>query len=161
MILTMIRLMLLKWISRLEYYKLPQYCGLKDRRQFLGFLFTSFAELLFIPGNLLGLNDYLQPHTFDVLNYIQLVFFVVLQLAFWRNWISITTALYILFIEVVMKISVESLWQAYMGGAKSCIRQFQHYSDDSGGRFGGAAIPARPDTRDDTHLRFGSVLPFL
>ncbi len=124
MILTMIRLMLLKWISRLEYYKLPQYCGLKDRRQFLGFLFTSFAELLFIPGNLLGLNDYLQPHTFDVLNYIQLVFFVVLQLAFWRNWISITTALYILFIEVVMKISVESLWQAYMGGQSHVLGNF-------------------------------------
>lgn len=109
-------MLLLKIISRLEYYKLPQYCGLKDRRQFMCFLITSLAEMLFIPANFLGLNDYLEPQVFDVLNWFQLLFLIVLQVAFWRNWLSIRTALYVFFIEISLKISFESLFQAVCEG---------------------------------------------
>lgn len=114
-------MLLLKIISRLEYYKLPQYCGLKDRRQFMCFLITSLAEMLFIPANLLGLNDYLEPQVFDVLNWFQLLFLIVLQVAFWRNWLSIRTALYVFFIEISLKISFESLFQAVCGGGENHV----------------------------------------
>lgn len=117
-------MMLLKWISKLEYYKLPQHCGLRDRRQFVCFLFTTFAEMLFIPANLMGLNDYLQPHAFDVLNWGQLVFVILLQVAYWRNWLSVRTGLYVFFVEIAAKISTESLCQVFMGGQIHVLGNF-------------------------------------
>ena len=118
------QMLFLKWISRLEYYKLPLYCGLKERRQFMCFLITTFAELVFIPANLLGLNDYLEPPVFDALNWFQLAFLVVLQVAFWRNWVSIRTALYVFFIEICLKISFESLFQAIGEGGNHVMGNF-------------------------------------
>ncbi len=129
-------MMLLKWISKLEYYKLPQHCGLRDRRQFVCFLFTTFAEMLFIPANLMGLNDYLQPHAFDALNWGQLVFVILLQVAYWRNWLSVRTGLYVFFVEIAAKISTESLYQVFMGGANSYVGKFQHHPDIGSGSSG-------------------------
>lgn len=109
----------LKWISRLEYHKMPTYCGLQDRRRFCCFLLTTFAEMLYIPANLFGLNDYLHPMVFDVFNWFQLLFLVVLQVAFWRNWISLSASMYIFFIEICLKLSAESLYQAFEYGVQS------------------------------------------
>ncbi len=111
-------MLLLKIISRLEYYKLPQYCGLKDRRQFMCFLITSLAEMLFIPANFLGLNDYLEPQVFDVLNWFQLLFLIVLQVAFWRNWLSIRTALYVFFIEISQNLVRVAVSGSLCGGGR-------------------------------------------
>ncbi len=152
-------MLLLKIISRLEYYKLPQYCGLKDRRQFMCFLITSLAEMLFIPANFLGLNDYLEPQVFDVLNWFQLLFLIVLQVAFWRNWLSIRTALYVFFIEISLKISFESLFQAVCeGGGESRHGQFLHYPHHRHGCLGGEVAAALLHHRGNAYRRLGDVL---
>ena len=153
------QMLFLKWISRLEYYKLPLYCGLKERRQFMCFLITTFAELVFIPANLLGLNDYLEPHVFDALNWFQLAFLVVLQVAFWRNWVSIRTALYVFFIEICLKISFESLFQAISeGGGESRHGQLLHHPHHFGCRPVGEVAAARLCHHGDTYRRLGDVL---
>lgn len=108
-----------KWIGRLEYLKMPTSCGLADRRRFFCFILTSLAEILYIPANLFGLNDYLHPLAFDVFNWFQLFFLIALQVAFWRNWLSVSASLYVFFIEIAIKLSSESLYQAFVYGVQS------------------------------------------
>lgn len=109
----------LKWMGKLEYLKMPTSCGLADRRRLLCFILTSFAEMLYIPANLFGLNDYLHPLTFDVFNWFQLIFLIGLQVAFWRNWLSISASLWVFFVEIAIKLSSESLYQAFVYGVQS------------------------------------------
>lgn len=107
-------MLLVKWISRLEYLKYPRYCGLQERRQFVCFLFTSLVELLYIPANLMGLNGYHRNLYFDIYNWMHLVLVFILQVLFWKNKISTRAALYIFFIGIVFKLSTESLYQAFL-----------------------------------------------
>lgn len=110
---------IMKWISRLEYIKYPRYCGLQERRQFICILLTTIVELIYIPANLLGLNSYHHTLFFDVYNWIHLLFVIGLQVAFWCNWLSTCTSLYIFFITIVLKLSAESLYQAFAFGPQT------------------------------------------
>lgn len=49
------------FISRLEHFKFPYYCGLQERRQFVCFLFTTFVELFYIPETFLVLMTTIIP----------------------------------------------------------------------------------------------------
>lgn len=115
----MFAMRLMKLISRLEYHKYPRYCGLQERRQFICFLLTTIVELIYVPANLLGLNDYHRSFFFDVYNWIHLFFVVGLQVLFWRNKFSTRTSLYIFFIAITLKLSLESLYQAFAYGVES------------------------------------------
>lgn len=106
----------LKIIRKLEYYKYPRYCGLQERRQFVCFLMTTFVELLYIPANLLGMNGFHHSPAFTFYNWMHLAFVLLLQVAFWRNWFSTRTSLYIFFITICIKLSAESLYQAFTVG---------------------------------------------
>ena len=108
-----------KYVSRLEKIKYPIYCGLQERRQFVCFLFTTFVELIYIPANILGLNDYHQSIVFDIYNWLQLVFVISLQIAFWRNKVSTQVALYLFFISIAIKLSTESLFELFTNGLDS------------------------------------------
>lgn len=108
-----------KYVSRLEKIKYPIYCGLQERRQLLCFLFTTFVELLYIPANILGLNDYHHSIVFDVYNWVQLIFVVLLQVAFWKNKVSTKIALHLFFIAIAAKLSAESLYELFYNGLNS------------------------------------------
>lgn len=87
-----------KYVSKLEKIKYPIYCGLQERRQFVCFLLTTFVELIYIPANLIGLNDYHNSMTLEIYNWVHLVFACVLQMLFWKNKVSTKTALYLFFL---------------------------------------------------------------
>lgn len=108
-----------KYVSRLEKIKYPTYCGLQERRQFVCFLFTTFVELIYIPANILGLNDYHQSTIFDVYNWVQLLFVLLLQIAFWRDKISTQVSLFLFFVAIAIKLSSESLYELFSNGLDS------------------------------------------
>lgn len=99
------------FISRLEHFKYPYYCGLQERRQFVCFLFTTFVELFYIPANILGLNDYHHSTIFDVYNWLHLIFVIILQILFWTNTLSTKTSVYTFFTAIAIKLSAESLYE--------------------------------------------------
>ncbi len=99
------------FISRLEHFKYPCYCGLQERRQFVCFLFTTFVELFYIPANILGLNDYHHSTIFDVYNWLHLIFVIILQILFWTNTLSTKTSVYTFFTAIAIKLSAESLYE--------------------------------------------------
>lgn len=105
-----------KFISKLEHFKYPHYCGLQERRQLVCFLFTSFVELLYIPANILGLNDYHHSLVFDTYNWLHLVFVLTLQLLFWTNALSTKASIYTFFIAITAKLSAESLYELFTVG---------------------------------------------
>lgn len=99
------------FISRLEHFKYPCYCGLQERRQFVCFLFTTFVELFYIPANIFGLNDYHHSTIFDVYNWLHLIFVIILQILFWTNTLSTKTSVYTFFTAIAIKLSAESLYE--------------------------------------------------
>lgn len=99
------------FISKLEHFKYPYYCGLQERRQFVCFLFTTFVELFYIPANILGLNDYHHSTIFDAYNWFHLIFIIILQILFWTNTISTKASVYIFFTAIAIKLSAESLYE--------------------------------------------------
>ena len=99
------------FISKLEHFKYPYYCGLQERRQFVCFLFTSFVELFYIPANILGLNDYHHSTIFDAYNWFHLIFIIILQIFFWTNTLSTKASVYIFFTAIAIKLSAESLYE--------------------------------------------------
>lgn len=99
------------FISKLEHFKYPYYCGLQERRQFVCFLFTTFVELFYIPANILGLNDYHHSIIFDAYNWFHLIFIIILQILFWTNTISTKASVYIFFTAIAIKLSAESLYE--------------------------------------------------
>ena len=99
------------FISKLEHFKYPHYCGLQERRQFVCFLFTTFVELFYIPANILGLNDYHHSTIFDVYNWLHLIFVIILQILFWTNTLSTKTSVYTFFTAIAIKLSAESLYE--------------------------------------------------
>lgn len=105
------------FISRLEHFKFPYYCGLQERRQFVCFLFTTFVELFYIPANILGLNDYHHSTIFDVYNWLHLTFVIILQILFWTNTLSTKVSIYIFFTAIAIKLSAESLYELSTEGA--------------------------------------------
>lgn len=110
------RTMFFRLIRNLEYKKYPKYCGLRERRQFVCFLLTTFVELVFIPLNLIGLNNYPNNVVLSIYNWVHLAFAIILQVAYWKNKVSTNTALYIFYIAIVLKLSVESAFQAITQG---------------------------------------------
>lgn len=105
------------FISKLEHFKYPYYCGLQERRQFLCFLFTTFVELFYIPANILGLNDYHHSIIFDTYNWLHLIFIIILQILFWTDTLSTKASVYTFFIAVTVKLSAESLYELFTTGA--------------------------------------------
>lgn len=105
------------FISKLEHFKYPHYCGLQERRQFVCFLFTTFVELFYIPANILGLNDYHHSLIFDAYNWLHLFFVIILQILFWTNTLSTKASVYIFFIAIAIKLSAESLYELSTAGA--------------------------------------------
>lgn len=105
------------FISRLEHFKYPYYCGLQERRQFVCFLFTTFVELFYIPANILGLNDYHHSLIFDAYNWLHLIFVIILQILFWTNTLSTKASIYIFFTAIAIKLSAESLYELFTAGA--------------------------------------------
>ena len=105
------------FISKLEHFKYPCYCGLQERRQFVCFLFTSFVELFYIPANILGLNDYHHSIIFDAYNWLHLFFVIILQILFWTNTLSTKASVYIFFTTIAIKLSAESLYELSTTGA--------------------------------------------
>ena len=99
------------FISKLEHFKYPYYCGLQERRQFVCFLFTTFVELFYIPANILGLNDYHHSTIFDAYNWFHLIFIFILQIFFWTNTLSTKASVYIFFTAIAIKLSAESLYE--------------------------------------------------
>lgn len=99
------------FISRLEHFKYPYYCGLQERRQFVCFLFTTFVELFYIPANILGLNDYHHSSIFDAYDWLHLIFVIILQILFWTNTLSTKASIYIFFSAIAIKLSAESLYE--------------------------------------------------
>lgn len=99
------------FISKLEHFKYPYYCGLQERRQFVCFLFTTFVELFYIPANILGLNDYHHSTIFDAYNWFHLIFIIFLQIFFWTNTLSTKASVYIFFTAIAIKLSAESLYE--------------------------------------------------
>lgn len=99
------------FISKLEHFKYPYYCGLQERRQFVCFLFTTFVELFYIPANILGLNDYHHSTIFDAYNWLHLIFIIILQILFWTNTLSTKASVYIFFTAIAIKLSAESLYE--------------------------------------------------
>lgn len=99
------------FISKLEHFKYPYYCGLQERRQFVCFLFTTFVELFYIPANILGLNDYHHSLIFDAYNWLHLIFVIILQILFWTNTLSTKASVYIFFTAIAIKLSAESLYE--------------------------------------------------
>lgn len=99
------------FISRLEHFKYPYYCGLQERRQFVCFLFTTFVELFYIPANILGLNDYHHSSIFDAYNWFHFIFIIILQILFWTNTLSTKASIYIFFTAIAIKLSAESLYE--------------------------------------------------
>lgn len=99
------------FISKLEHFKYPYYCGLQERRQFVCFLFTTFVELFYIPANILGLNDYHHSTIFDAYNWFHLIFIIILQIFFWTNTLSTKASVYIFFTAIAIKLSAESLYE--------------------------------------------------
>lgn len=99
------------FISELEHFKYPYYCGLQERRQFVCFLFTTFVELFYIPANILGLNDYHHSTIFDTYNWFHLIFIIILQILFWTNTLSTKASVYIFFTAIAIKLSAESLYE--------------------------------------------------
>lgn len=99
------------FISKLEHFKYPYYCGLQERRQFVCFLFTTFVELFYIPANILGLNDYHHSTIFDAYNWFHLIFIIILQILFWTNTLSTKASVYIFFTAIAIKLSAESLYE--------------------------------------------------
>ena len=99
------------FISKLEHFKYPYYCGLQERRQFVCFLFTTFVELFYIPANILGLNDYHHSTIFDTYNWFHLIFIIILQILFWTNTLSTKASVYIFFTAIAIKLSAESLYE--------------------------------------------------
>ena len=99
------------FISKLEHFKYPYYCGLQERRQFVCFLFTTFIELFYIPANILGLNDYHHSTIFDAYNWFHLIFIIILQIFFWTNTLSTKASVYIFFTAIAIKLSAESLYE--------------------------------------------------
>lgn len=108
-----------KYVSKLEKLKYPQYIGLQERRQFVCFLFTTLVELVYIPANIIGLNDYHKSFAMDVYDWIHLIFALVLQVAFWKDKISTKTALYIWFLTITLKLSIESMYELFAFGIHS------------------------------------------
>lgn len=104
------------FISKLEHFKYPYYCGLQERRQFVCFLFTTFVELFYIPANILGLNDYHHSTIFDAYNWLHLIFIIILQILFWTNTLSTKASVYIFFTAIVIKLSAESLYELSITG---------------------------------------------
>lgn len=105
------------FISKLEHFKYPYYCGLQERRQFVCFLFTSFVKLFYIPANILGLNDYHHSVIFDAYNWFHFIFIIILQILFWTNVISTKASVYIFFTTIAIKLSAESLYELSTTGA--------------------------------------------
>lgn len=99
------------FISRLEHFKYPYYCGLQERRQFVCFLFTTFVELFYIPANILGLNDYHHSSIFDAYDWLHLIFVIILQILFWTNTLSTKASIYTFFTAIAIKLSAESLYE--------------------------------------------------
>lgn len=99
------------FISRLEHFKYPYYCGLQERRQFVCFLFTTFVELFYIPANILGLNDYHHSTIFDAYDWLHLIFVIILQILFWTNTLSTKASIYTFFTAIAIKLSAESLYE--------------------------------------------------
>ena len=99
------------FISKLEHFKYPYYCGLQERRQFVCFLFTTFVELFYIPANILGLNDYHHSTIFDAYNWFHLIFIFILQIFSWTNTLSTKASVYIFFTAIAIKLSAESLYE--------------------------------------------------
>lgn len=99
------------FISKLEHFKYPYYCGLQERRQFVCFLFTTFVELFYIPANILGLNDYHHSAIFDAYDWLHLIFIIILQILFWTNTLSTKASIYIFFTAIAIKLSAESLYE--------------------------------------------------
>ena len=95
------------------------YCGLQERRQFVCFLLTTLVEIVYIPANILGLNDYHNSIALELYNWAHLMFSIILQIAFWRKWMTTSTALYIFFIGIVLKLSTESLYELFTFGPSS------------------------------------------
>lgn len=108
-----------KYVSKLEKIKYPIYCGLQERRQFVCFLLTTFVELIYIPANLVELNDYHNSMTLKIYNWVHLVFACILQVLFWKNKVSTRTALYAFFIAIAIKLSTESLYELFVVGINS------------------------------------------
>lgn len=104
------------FISKLEHFKYPYYCGLQERRQFVCFLFTTFVELFYIPANILGLNDYHHSTIFDTYNWFHLIFIIILQIFFWTNTLSTKASVYIFFTAIAIKLSAESLYELSITG---------------------------------------------
>jgi DNA-binding CsgD family transcriptional regulator len=104
------------FISKLEHFKYPYYCGLQERRQFVCFLFTTFIELFYIPANILGLNDYHHSTIFDTYNWFHLIFIIILQILFWTNTLSTKASVYIFFTAIAIKLSAESLYELSITG---------------------------------------------
>lgn len=104
------------FISKLEHFKYPYYCGLQERRQFVCFLFTTFVELFYIPANILGLNDYHHSTIFDAYNWFHLIFIFILQIFFWTNTLSTKASVYIFFTAIAIKLSAESLYELSITG---------------------------------------------
>ena len=104
------------FISKLEHFKYPYYCGLQERRQFVCFLFTTFVELFYIPANILGLNDYHHSTIFDAYNWFHLIFIIILQIFFWTNTLSTKASVYIFFTAIAIKLSAESLYELSITG---------------------------------------------
>lgn len=104
------------FISRLEHFKFPYYCGLQERRQFVCFLFTTFVELFYIPANILGLNDYHHSTIFDAYNWLHLIFVIILQILFWTNTLSTKASTYIFFTTIAIKLSAESIYELFIAG---------------------------------------------
>ena len=104
------------FISKLEHFKYPYYCGLQERRQFVCFLFTTFVELFYIPANILGLNDYHHSTIFDTYNWFHLIFIIILQILFWTNTLSTKASVYIFFTAIAIKLSAESLYELSITG---------------------------------------------
>lgn len=99
------------FISKLEHFKYPYYCGLQERRQFVCFLFTTFVELFYIPANILGLNDYHHSSIFDAYDWLHLIFVIILQILFWTNTLSTKASIYTFFTAIAIKLSAESLYE--------------------------------------------------
>lgn len=108
-----------KYISKLEKRKYPIYCGLQERRQFVCFLLTTLVELIYIPANILGLNDYHQSFALNVYNWVHLFLVVILQVTFWKDKISTRTSLFLWFMAISFKLSVESLYELFVFGISS------------------------------------------
>nr|DAH94497.1 MAG TPA: helix-turn-helix protein [Caudoviricetes sp.] len=104
------------FISRLEHFKYPCYCGLQERRQFVCFLFTTFVELFYIPANILGLNDYHHSPIFDIYNWLHLIFVIILQILFWTKTFSTKASIYTFFTAIAIKLSAESLYELFTAG---------------------------------------------